>query len=361
MVLMTGDAKKSDNNGDATGNATTVTETQGVGGDDPIGDNSSVFEGPLYDYDLNEYITLGDLEKVTADSEFVENAVSDELKNVAAKYSEKKSIIDRPVQNGDFVVIDYVGTKDGIAFEGGSAENAELEIGSNTYIPGFESGLIGANIGDEVKLDLTFPEEYRNNPDLAGAKVVFTVKVKAITEVVYPELTDSMIEELNSDLFKTVDEFKAYYTIEASKVSFWQQYVESCKVLKYPEKELNYYKNNFISYYKQLATYYGMTIDQVVIGYFGFKSVDEFYTFSEEQAKVSILNEMVVYQTAKANNLTITDEEYKTEGLTVAEQNGYETLEELEKAVSKDFIELQILSPKVINFVYDMKTANKIS
>ena len=93
-------------------------------------------------------------------------------------------ITDRAVEDGDLVTIDYVGKKDGEAFSGGSAEGYQLKIGSNTFIDGFEEGLIGVMPGDTVDLDLTFPESYSRNQDLAGQAVVFTVTLDKISEVI---------------------------------------------------------------------------------------------------------------------------------------------------------------------------------
>ncbi|GLQ32284.1 trigger factor [Litoribrevibacter albus] len=97
--------------------------------------------------------------------------------------------VEREAADGDRVTIDYVGTKDGVEFDGGKAENAPLTLGSNTFIPGFEDGLVGTKAGEEKVLDLTFPEDY-GNKDLAGAAVQFAVTVKAVSEQKLPELND---------------------------------------------------------------------------------------------------------------------------------------------------------------------------
>ncbi|GAA3914007.1 trigger factor [Litoribacillus peritrichatus] len=101
--------------------------------------------------------------------------------------------VDRAAADGDQVTIDYVGTKDGEEFDGGKAENAPLVLGSNSFIPGFEEGLVGAKAGEEKVLDLTFPEDY-GNKDLAGAAVQFTVTVKAVSEQKLAELNEEFYE-----------------------------------------------------------------------------------------------------------------------------------------------------------------------
>ena len=110
-----------------------------------------------------------------------------EMIDILRKQQGTWEAVERAAADGDQVTIDYVGTKDGEEFDGGKAENAPLVLGSNSFIPGFEDGLVGASAGDEKVLDLKFPEEY-GNADLAGAEVQFTVNVKAVSEQKLPEL-----------------------------------------------------------------------------------------------------------------------------------------------------------------------------
>ena len=107
-----------------------------------------------------------------------------------------QTLTEGTVEDGDTVNIDYVGKLDGEEFDGGSAEGYDLEIGSCTFIDGFEDGLIGHEIGEKVTLDLTFPDPYPNNPDLAGKPVVFDVTINAIKESQTPELNDEFVEGL---------------------------------------------------------------------------------------------------------------------------------------------------------------------
>ena len=112
-----------------------------------------------------------------------------EMIDILRKQQGTWEAVERAAADGDQVTIDYVGTKDGEEFDGGKAENAPLVLGSNSFIPGFEDGLVGASAGDEKVLDLKFPEEY-GNADLAGAEVQFTVSVKAVSEQKLPELDE---------------------------------------------------------------------------------------------------------------------------------------------------------------------------
>lgn len=127
--------------------------------------------------------------------------VQAEIKTMLDRYSEME-IIDTPAENGDTVVIDYEGFKDGVAFDGGKAENHSLELGSGQFIPGFEEQLVGAKEGDEVEVKVTFPEEYHSE-DLAGAEAVFNVKVHEVKRKVVPEVSEEIIAKLELEDVKT--------------------------------------------------------------------------------------------------------------------------------------------------------------
>ena len=140
---------------------------------------------------LGEYkgIAVTVTEASVTDEE-VENQIQQVL-NSKAEYRE----VDRAAQTGDQVNIDYKGLLDGEAFEGGTAEGYDLTLGSGSFIDGFEDGLVGAVKGDQKDLNLTFPDPYPNNPDLAGKEVVFEVTVNAVKERSIPELTDEFVKK----------------------------------------------------------------------------------------------------------------------------------------------------------------------
>ncbi len=152
-------------------------------------------------------VELGDYKKLKAKKATVKvskKEIDETIEKIRENFAEKKDV-DRAAKNGDEVVIDFEGKKDGVPFEGGKSEHFPLELGSNSFIPGFEEGIVGHKTGDEFDLDLEFPADY-HAADLAGAKVVFTVKVGHIHEKSLPEVNDEFVPKLGE--FKTVDEFK---------------------------------------------------------------------------------------------------------------------------------------------------------
>ena len=162
---------------------------------------------------LGEYKNLGVKKK---EAKVSKDEIEHELSHLLERYAEIAEK-DGKVENGNIAIIDFKGLKDGVAFDGGTAENYELEIGSNTFIPGFEEGIIGMKKGEEKDLNLTFPKDYASE-ELRGQKVVFKVKVNEVKERIVPEFNEEFFEDLampevnnEEDLRKTLkDQIKAH-------------------------------------------------------------------------------------------------------------------------------------------------------
>ena len=152
-------------------------------------------------------VELGDYKKLGVKKEAAKvskKEVKETIDRILKNFAEKKKV-EREAKNGDEVIIDFLGKKDGVAFDGGKAEKFPLELGSKSFIPGFEEGLIGKKAGDELSLDLEFPKDYHAK-DLAGAKVVFEVKIHEVRENVEPEINKEFLSKLGD--FKTKEEFE---------------------------------------------------------------------------------------------------------------------------------------------------------
>jgi len=165
--------------------------------------NFSVLVYVRPDVKLGEYKNLEVMyTPVTAPEGEVERRIEEDRKRVARNVE----VTDRPVADGDTVTLDYIGTVDGVAFDGGTAEKQTLKIGSNSFIPGFESQMVGMSIGEEKDLEVTFPEHYHSK-ELAGKAAVFHVKVHDISKVELPELDDEFAADVSS--FDTFAAYKA--------------------------------------------------------------------------------------------------------------------------------------------------------
>ena len=154
-------------------------------------------------------VTLGEYKGIVVEDPYVE--ITDE--DIEARITQvlaanpKQTEVDRPAENGDVVNIDYVGMKDGVPFDRGADDNYDLVLGSHSFIDGFEDGLVGAKTGDELSLNLTFPEDYKN-AELAGQDVVFDVTVNAVKEQSEAELNDEFVKRVSEES-ETVEEYRA--------------------------------------------------------------------------------------------------------------------------------------------------------
>ena len=158
--------------------------------------------------DIMPEIKLGNYRKLKTKKPIVETKtddVNDVLNRIAKSFAEKTAI-KRKAKLTDEVVIDFVGKKDDVAFDGGTAKDFKLELGSKQFIPGFEEGIVGHEPGDKFNLKLTFPKDYHNQ-DLAGAKVVFEVLLKQVNEIKIPKIDDALAGKAGG--FKTIKELKA--------------------------------------------------------------------------------------------------------------------------------------------------------
>lgn len=158
--------------------------------------------------DILPEVKLGDYKKLKGhydEPKITEADVEDVLNRIADSYAEGK-VVKRKAKAGDEVIIDFVGKKDGVAFEGGSAKDFRLRLGSGAFIPGFEDGIIGHESGDKFDLKLTFPKDY-GNAELAGAKTVFEILVKQVNEVVKPAIDDELAKK--SGAFETLKDLRA--------------------------------------------------------------------------------------------------------------------------------------------------------
>lgn len=153
-------------------------------------------------------VTLGDYKKLSVEKQKVAVTAKevDDIINRMREASAEKQAADRAAKDGDEVIIDFVGKKDDVAFDGGTATDYSLKLGSNSFIPGFEEGIIGKKSGETFDLDLAFPDDY-HVADLAGAKVVFTTTLKKVNELVLPTVDDAFAKKVNENV-ATVKELK---------------------------------------------------------------------------------------------------------------------------------------------------------
>ncbi len=215
-------------------------------------------DGMIKDVKASDYVTLCDYENITAplsEIEYSDEDVNNDIRDILEQYKSLDTETTAAVVDGDTVSIDYAGSVDGVAFDGGTAEDADLEIGSGTFIDNFEEQIIGHVIGDNFDVNVTFPEPYENNPDLAGQPAVFNVTLKGIYKA--PEFTDEFVAENLSEYASTADEYTEYIkktNYDSNLFDYVEKYLlENCKVSSIPKDYMKQLKANYK--YNQYATY----------------------------------------------------------------------------------------------------------
>lgn len=269
--------------------------------------------------------------------------------------------IDGPAESGDTVNINYAGYLDGVAFEGGTDDSEagyDLTLGSGAFIAGFEDGLIGAKKGESRDLNLTFPETYSNNPDLAGKAVVFKVTVNAVKRTVIPELNDELavtagyasLEELKTDAKESLDK-EAYQTTVSNTL------LEICSVENIPSYEIDKAADEFYhSYYdycEQMATAYGMDVAYILYYMTGYSSPEEFQAYSKVYADKQINYQYIIEAIFQNEKLDISEDEYMTRAMEYAKQYGYDNYEDFETDYTKEIIEGAIQMDYVMDYIIE--------
>lgn len=289
-------------------------------------------------------------------TEATDEDVDKQLENMRDRNSRLVSVDDREAQTGDTVELDFEGFVDGVAFDGGKGENYPLELGSGSFIPGFEEQVAGHKVDEEFDVNVTFPEEYA--AELAGKDAVFKCKIHEIKMKEMPELDDEFAKDVSE--FDTLDELKADIKKQISekketeaKTDFENQLMEQvienmeCEV---PECMYEHRTEDMIQDYSYRLKMQGIDLD-TYLSYLGqdmdaFKA--SFRTGAENQVKTAIALEAVV----KAENIEATDEEIDAEVQKLAEQYQMDA-DQIKKAVSEEQLASDIKTRKALDLIVD--------
>ena len=295
-----------------------------------------------------------------ADITVTDEEVDAELAKEQEKNATYKEITDRAVADGDKVNLNFEGFVDGVAFEGGKGEDYPLTIGSGSFIPGFEEQLVGAEIGKEIDVNVTFPEEYQS-ADLAGKPAVFKCTVLKITEKVLPELNDEFADDVSE--FSTLEEYKADIrkNLEVKKEEKAKTEKENKVIdaiiadseIEIPEPMLRAQQEQIVDEFAQRLQSQGLSIDQY-FAYMGStreKMVEE----SKDQADKRIRTRLVLEEIVKAENIVATEEDFDTELGKLAEAYGtdIDTVKKIFEGKEKDRMMEDIAVQKAVSFVAD--------
>lgn len=309
---------------------------------------------------VEDYVTLGDYKgvEVTVAKTVATEAEIDALAlqfYLADVNAENGGITDRAIKEGDTANIDYVGKKDGVAFNGGTAKGYDLGIGSGTFIPGFEEGLIGVKPGETVDIKLSFPENYQA-ADLAGQAVVFTVTVNYILPT---EIDEKVIPELGNSNYTNMEELKAYAKAsldEQNEAAFQSEagyavlntVMNNAVFAEIPQEILESQRKAVNATLEMYEYYYGITPETYAY-YYGM----DLETFIEEQAQAFAREMLICQAVANAEGLNVSDRELEETLLTYASQVGASSVEEYLGDVDREEYRESLMMEKVYNFIQE--------
>ena len=306
-------------------------------------------------------VTLGQYKEIEVEAKPVEvtaEEVDAELAKVREQNSRTISVEDRPVADGDITTIDYEGFCDGVAFAGGKGENQTLVIGSHSFIDTFEEQLIGKNIGEEVEVNVTFPEQYHTE-ELAGKPAVFKVTVKEIKVKELPELDDDFaqdvsefdtLDEYKADLEKTVKERKEKDAKSAKEDAVINKIVENAQ-MEIPEAMVESQARQMADEFAQRLQMQGMSMEQY-LQYMGTDAA-KFLEMTKPQALKRIQTRLVLEAVVKAENIEVSDDEMNKEfeDMAKAYQMEADKLKELVGEKEKEQMKMDLAVQKAVALV----------
>lgn len=315
-------------------------------------------ELPLSQLDVDKYVTLGDYNNLSvsvAPAEVNQLQLEQLILDVYSAYltEDIDGVTDRVVEVGDVINLDYEGKLDGVAFAGGTASGALLSIGGGLFIDGFEDGLIGVMPGETVDLDMSFPDPYPNNPNLAGQPVVFTVTVNYIVPV------EELIPRMEIEDVTTVEEFRQYtydYLYELAREDYAaklqsaiiEALVAQCEFAQLPEYMLKHSRETLRENLQNAAAQIGISSEMMVSSYYNGMSVENFL---ETYAAVGVKQNLAFQAIANREGLALDDEELQSLLEEYALNGGYSSVEAFLEDIPREDFRNYFMSERVIEFL----------
>ena len=315
----------------------------------------------VYRFAVMPEVKLGkykDVEYEIEEVKVTDQELNDELDRMRNTYVDLVTV-EREAKNGDTVVIDYEGFKDGVPFEGGKANGYHLELGSGSFIPGFEDQLVGTKSEEEKEIALTFPEQYHAE-DLAGKDVIFKVKVHEVQERVLPELDDDFAKDVSISGVETVDDLRKHVKerLEQSKTNYAEQKADGELLEKIasetevdiPEVLVQEEQQNMLNQLAGSLQQYGMSVDQY-LSMMG-QNPQDFVKGYEEDARKTVKNRLILSEVAKQEKLEPTEEDVANEYQKIADQYQME-LDQVKQALPEQYLREDLKNTLAFKFIKD--------
>lgn len=311
--------------------------------------------------DYSEYVTLGEytgLSYTPMSVEITDEDVDSELDSFVQGLATENEVTDRAAQVGDDINIDYVGTVDGVEFDGGSTDGqgATITLGESGYIDNFDEQLVGMKPGETKEVNVTFPDPYENDESLSGKAAVFTTTLNSITETVVPELTDQLVAD-NTDC-TTIDEYKtqirADLEAEAKEDAendaidqLLDAAAKNATFSAYPEDEIKKLIDDTIAEIKQTATAYSIDYATYIYYFYQCETEEDFENYLADSAKEYMEQRMVACEIAKKEKISVSDEEIKEYVEQLVKDYELDSTDEVYESYTDADIEYMLLAEKV--------------
>ncbi len=322
----------------------------------------------VYTFEVEPEVKLG--EYTGLDYNVKETSVSDEeldaeINRMRKTYAEMETV-EGEAENGDTVVIDYTGYKDGVEFDGGKAEGHHLVLGSNSFIPGFEDQLVGVKAGEDRDINLTFPEDYFAE-ELKGAAVVFKVHVSEVKREVLPELNDEFAEDVNIPGVETVDDLKAKVRerLETNKKNSAESEAEEGLMnsltekaeVEIPESMIKQEEQYLVNQLAGQVQQFGMNFNDYIkaMG----KTVEQVMEDYRENAEKQVKLRLVLGEVAKKENLLPTEEQVEEEFKKIADQYQME-VGKVKQALDAEMVKHDLKLSLAVDFIKDKANKNVV-
>lgn len=317
----------------------------------------------IIDVTVKPEVTLGQYKGLTVEkvpTEVTDEEITKELEKVQKQNARLIEVTDRPAQMGDVAKISYEGSVDGVPFEGGKADEHDLELGSHSFIEGFEDQIVGHSVGEKFDINVTFPEAY-HAPELAGKAAVFAIELKGITAKELPELNDAFAEDVSE--FSTMDEYRASIAgkLAKDKVERAKQLqgdklldaaVANC-TMEVPQVMYDNKINSMMREFEQNIVQQGLTMD-IYYQYMGTSEEAMRETFKDTSMK-SVDARLMLEQIAKEENLTISQEDLDAEVVKYGESYGIDgkVMLEMMKDEDKEALKQDMLVRAAMKLIED--------
>lgn len=309
----------------------------------------------MYDFELSKYVTLGTYKGVEVSKTEIEKSVADTIAADLKASAYDEEITDRAAEEGDKVNIDYTATVNDESFEGSSATDYNVTLGSDTIqITGIEDAVIGMNKGETKNIDVVLADDFSSTEtDINGQTAKVSITLNKISKSVTPEeMTDEIAEKRSNGKYTTAADYEAGLRLDAKEEAVWTAVMNNITILDYPEAEAEKYYNTQVEAYEGYAQSYGLDLATYVSMMYQMEE-SAFLEEIANQSLMSAVSDVTMLLIYKAENLSYTDEEFNAYAEEFAQSNSLENAEAAIEKAGRDNLERGLQMEKVIELLVE--------